>query len=182
MRTIDPKHYMKTDTLLLPSSLRIFKQYKTLADSAIKQIDEAGLHWKPETESNSIAIIMKHMSGNMLSRWSDFLTSDGEKEWRNRDAEFEEDNHSLQQIMADWEKGWNCLFAALEPLSNDDLTKIVHIRNEAHSVMEAVNRQIAHYSYHVGQIVYLAKAIKSDQWQTLSIAKGKSQAFNDSMK
>lgn len=182
MRTIDSKHHMKTDTLLLPSSLRIFKQYKTLADTAIKQIDEAGFHWKPEPESNSIAIIMKHMSGNMLSRWSDFLTSDGEKEWRNRDSEFEEDNHSREDIMAAWEKGWNCLFRALEPLTNDDLGKIVHIRNEAHSVMEAVNRQIAHYSYHVGQIVYLAKAIQSDQWQTLSIAKGKSKAFNDSMK
>ncbi|MES2779472.1 MAG: DUF1572 family protein [Bacteroidota bacterium] len=173
---------MKTDTLLLPSSLRIFKQYKKLADDAIKQIDESGLHWKPEPESNSIAIVMKHLSDNMLSRWSDFLTSDGEKEWRNRDTEFEEDQLSTKEIMAYWEKGWNCLFDALEPLTNDDLSKIVHIRGEAHSVMEAVNRQIAHYAYHVGQIVYLAKAIQSTQWQTLSIAKGQSKAFNDRMK
>jgi hypothetical protein len=173
---------MKTDTLLLPSSIRIFRQYKTLADTAIKQIDETGFHWKPEPESNSIAIIMKHMSGNMLSRWSDFLTTDGEKEWRNRDSEFEDDLQTAEQIIAYWEKGWACLFDALEPLTNEDLGNIVYIRNEAHSVLEAVNRQIAHYAYHVGQIVYLAKAIKSDQWQTLSIAKGKSKAFNDSMK
>ena len=173
---------MKTDALLLPSSIRIFKQYKTLADNAIKQIDEAGLHWKPEPESNSIAIIMKHMSGNMLSRWSDFLVSDGEKEWRNRDSEFEDEHASSTEIIAYWEQGWECLFSALEPLSNDDLAAIVYIRKEAHSVMEAINRQIAHYAYHVGQIVYLAKAIKSAEWQTLSIAKGKSQAFNDNMK
>jgi Protein of unknown function (DUF1572) len=173
---------MKTDTHLLSSSLRIFKQYKTLADKAIEQIDEGGLYWKPEPESNSIANIMKHMSGNMLSRWSDFLTSDGEKEWRNRDSEFEDNKGPVTDVFDDWEKGWNCLFEALEPLTNNDLGKIVYIRNEPHSVMEAINRQIAHYAYHVGQIVYLAKAIKSTQWQTLSIAKGQSQAFNDTMK
>ncbi|MES2558934.1 MAG: DUF1572 family protein [Bacteroidota bacterium] len=173
---------MKTETLLLPSSLRIFKQYKTLADNAVKQIEETGFRWEPEPGANSIAVIMKHMSGNMQSRWTDFLTSDGEKEWRTRDAEFEDDNRTVKEILADWEKGWNCLFAALEPLTNDDLARIVYIRLEAHSVMEAINRQIAHYAYHIGQIVYLAKTIQSHQWQTLSIAKGMSKAFNDSMK
>lgn len=170
---------MKTDTRLLPSSLRIFSQYKSLADKAIQQIDEQGLHWKPEPESNSIALIMKHMSGNMRSRWTDFLTTDGEKEWRNRDSEFEDAPASTKEIMEMWELGWNCLFEALESLTDDDLSRIVFIRKEPHSVMEAVNRQIAHYAYHVGQIVYLAKAIQSNKWQTLSIAKGKSQEFNN---
>jgi hypothetical protein len=172
---------MKTGTDLLPSALRIFKQYKELADKAIAQIDETAIHWKPEPESNSIYLIIKHMSGNMQSRWTDFLTSDGEKEWRNRDGEFEDDNISKAETLLLWEKGWACLFSALEPLGNDDLAKHVYIRGEAHSVMEAVNRQLAHYSYHVGQIVYIAKAIRSSQWHTLSIAKGKSQEFNNNM-
>lgn len=173
---------MKTELNLLSSSLRIFKQYKKLADDAINQLSNDGLFWKPEPESNSIAIILKHLSGNMLSRWTDFLTSDGEKEWRNRDGEFEAKNESVEDILTNWEKGWNCLFEALEHLSENDLGKIITIRNEPHSVMEAINRQIAHYAYHVGQIVYLAKAIQSSQWETLSIAKGKSQEFNNKMK
>jgi hypothetical protein len=173
---------MKTGTDLLPSSIRIFKQYKELADKAIAQIEETAIHWKPEPESNSIYLIIKHMSGNMQSRWTDFLTTDGEKEWRNRDGEFEDDSISKSEAILLWEKGWACLFNALEPLSAEDLVRVVRIRGEEHSVMEAVNRQIAHYAYHVGQIVYIAKAIRSHNWQTLSIAKGKSGAFNDSMK
>lgn len=173
---------MKTELNLLPSSLRIFKQYKKLADDAINQLSNDGLFWKPEPESNSIAIILKHLSGNMLSRWTDFLTSDGEKEWRNRDGEFEAKNESVEDILTNWKKGWNCLFEALEHLTENDLGKIITIRNEPHSVMEAINRQIAHYAYHVGQIVYLAKAIQSSKWETLSIAKGKSQEFNNKMK
>jgi hypothetical protein len=173
---------MKTGTDLLPSALRIFKQYKELADKAIAQIDETAIHWKPEPESNSIYLIIKHMSGNMQSRWTDFLTSDGEKEWRNRDGEFEDDTISKADALILWEKGWACLFGALEPLTNEDLARLVYIRGEAHSVMEAVNRQIAHYAYHVGQIVYIAKAIRSSQWHTLSIAKGKSQEFNNNLK
>lgn len=172
---------MKTGTELLPSSIRIFKQYKELADKAIAQVDEAGIHWKPEPESNSIYLVMKHMSGNMQSRWTDFLTSDGEKPWRNRDREFEDDIVSKAAAIEYWEKGWTCLFSAIDPLTEDDLKKIVYIRNEAHSVLEAINRQIAHYAYHVGQIVYIAKAYRSEAWQTLSIARGKSQEFNDTM-
>lgn len=172
---------MKTGTVFLPSAISIFKQYKGLADKAIAQIGETELHWKPEPESNSIYVIIKHMSGNMQSRWTDFLTSDGEKEWRNRDTEFEEDASTKAEALLLWEKGWACLFNAIEPLAAEDLGRIVHIRGEAHSVMEAINRQIAHYSYHVGQIVYIAKACRSAQWQTLSIAKGSSGAFNDNM-
>jgi hypothetical protein len=173
---------MKTGTELLPSSIRIFKQYKELADKAIAQVNEAGIHWKPEPESNSIYLVMKHMSGNMQSRWTDFLTSDGEKPWRNRDHEFEEDVISKADAIAYWENGWARLFNAIAPLNQEDLQKIVYIRSEAHSVMEAINRQIAHYAYHVGQIVYIAKAYRSEAWQTLSIAKGKSREFNDRMK
>lgn len=164
---------------MLPSFIRIFKIYKSLAERAVQQIDEDGLHWKPEPESNSIAVIMQHLSGNMRSRWTDFLTTDGEKEWRNRDSEFEEASASAAEVREKWEIGWNCLFRALEALTDEDLGKIVSIRKEPHSVLEAIHRQIAHYAYHVGQIVYLAKAIQSNKWQTLSIAKGKSQEFND---
>jgi Protein of unknown function (DUF1572) len=173
----------KTDTNYLQSSIRIFKQYKALAEKAFNQLPENGLMWKPDAESNSVYLIIKHMSGNMLSRWTDFLTTDGEKEWRNRDEEFEqEQSMNKTQILAMWESGWACLFAAIEPLHDNDLGKIVYIRGEAHSVLEAINRQIAHYSYHVGQLVFLCKQIQSEQWQTLSIARGKSTDFNNSMK
>lgn len=169
---------MKTGTSLLPSALAIFKQYKTLADKAIQQIPQTALHTQLDPESNSIYLIMKHMSGNMLSRWTDFLTTDGEKSWRKRDDEFEEDTLSFDESINLWEKGWACLFDTLESLTETDLSKIVTIRGEEHSVMEAINRQIAHYSYHVGQIVFIAKVIQSTNWQTLSIAKGKSDDFN----
>jgi hypothetical protein len=121
---------------------------------------------------------MKHMSGNMLSRWTDFLTTDGEKPWRNRDGEFEVDDVSDAAARIQWEKGWNCLFQTLDALTEKDLARIVTIRGEEHSVMEALNRQIAHYAYHVGQIVYIAKMIQAGAWQTLSIAKGQSAQFN----
>jgi hypothetical protein len=172
---------MKTGTALIPSMIRIFKQYKELADKAIAQAGLEGIHWKPEPESNSIYLVMKHMSGNMKSRWTDFLTTDGEKEWRNRDSEFEDNNVDLATALTMWKEGWACLFNALEPLSEADLARIVHIRSEPHSVMEAINRQIAHYAYHTGQIVYIAKAYRSTEWQTLSIARGQSGAFNDNM-
>jgi hypothetical protein len=169
---------MKTGTSFLPSAIFIFKQYKNLADKAIGQLTPEMLTVKPDSESNSISIIMKHLSGNMLSRWTDFLTTDGEKPWRNRDSEFEEQNPSFEDIVNYWEDGWNCLFATLNGLSEADLATIVTIRGEEHSVFEAIQRQIAHYAYHVGQIVYVAKLIQSDKWQTLSIAKGQSLQFN----
>lgn len=173
---------MKTGTLLLPSAIGIFKQYKTLADKAIQQIPQNLIHTKLDPESNSIYTIMKHMSGNMLSRWTDFLTTDGEKPWRTRDDEFEEDATSFEEAIVLWEKGWTCLFNTLESLDETDRSKIVTIRGEEHSVMEAINRQIAHYAYHVGQIVFIAKVFKSKDWQTLSIAKGKSDEFNKNYK
>lgn len=173
---------MKTDTYLIPSALAIFKQYKTLADKAIGQIPPSSLFIRIDPESNSIYIIMKHMSGNMQSRWTDFLTTDGEKSWRNRDAEFEEEPVSYEDAIVYWEKGWECLFNTLESLNESDLAKIVSIRGEDHSVMEAINRQIAHYAYHVGQIVFIAKVFKSSEWQTLSIARGQSEQFNQNYK
>ncbi len=173
----------KTSTDHLQSSLRLFKQYKQLAEGAIEQLSAEELFTKPEEESNSIFLMMKHLSGNMQSRWSDFLHSDGEKPWRNRDTEFEQNEMmTKEEIMNMWEKGWACLFDAITPLTSSNLGDITTIRGEAHSVMEAINRQIAHYSYHVGQIVFLAKMLRKGQWKTLSIAKGKSDEFNATLK
>ncbi len=173
---------MKTTTNPIESALGIFRQYKILAEKAIAQVSDEDFFKLPEPESNSIAIIVKHMSGNMLSRFTDFLTADGEKEWRDRDAEFEMNNMSKAELMAMWEKGWQCLFNALEQLQQSGLGRIVTIRNEPHSTLEAINRSLAHLSYHVGQIVFLAKMHQSDKWQTLTIAKRKSKEFNEGMK
>lgn len=162
----------------MQSSKKLFQYYKSLGDKAMAQIEEKDLFMKPNEESNSIAIIVQHLYGNMLSRWTDFLNTDGEKEWRNRDQEFEDWMKTKAEVMDSWEKGWKCLFDALDPLSEKDLDKLVYVRNEGHSVMEAVLRQIAHYSYHIGQIVYLAKTIKGEGWQTLSIAKNASGDYN----
>lgn len=148
-----------------------FLYYKRLGERTIDQLDEAALHWQYNGESNSIAVIVKHLRGNMLSRWTDFLTTDGEKQWRQRDDEFEDELPDRTALMARWEEGWACLFAALDSLTLEDMDKIVFIRNEAHTIMEAINRQLAHYSYHVGQIVYIGKMVKNDDWQTLSIAR-----------
>jgi hypothetical protein len=129
-------------------------------------------------DANSIAIIVQHLAGNMLSRWTDFLTTDGEKEWRNRDAEFETNITNKQDLLAYWNSGWQCLFNSLEPLTSSDLDKIIYIRNEGHTVLEAINRQLAHYPYHVGQLVFLAKLLAADKWKSLSIPKNKSQEYN----
>jgi hypothetical protein len=172
----------KTGTNYLASSIAIFKQYKTLADKAMEQIDEEAFFWQPNTASNSVYLIVKHMSGNMKSRWTDFLTTDGEKPWRNRDDEFEQNEKPTRdEIFTLWETGWTCLFDALNPLTEADLSKTMLIRNEPHSVMEGINRQIAHYASHVGQIVFLCKMISNEDWKTLSIAKGKSNEFNDKL-
>ena len=138
----------------LSSVKKLFAYYKKLGDDAMAQIADEKLLFSPNEDSNSIAIIVQHLAGNMLSRWTDFLTTDGEKEWRNRDAEFEVVIANKQDLLVFWNRGWQCLFHAIEPLTEADLDKIIYIRNEGHTVMEAINRQLAHYPYHVGQIIY----------------------------
>lgn len=162
----------------LSSVKKQFQYYKSLADKAITQVSDAQLDWQPNEASNSIAIIVKHMAGNMLSRWTDFLTSDGEKPWRNRESEFEGSYPSREAMLEHWEHGWKCLFEALESLTEADLERIIYIRNEGHTVMEAINRQLAHYPYHVGQIVYLARLQANEDWKSLSIPKGGSEVYN----
>lgn len=169
---------MNTSANFLAISRKMFQYYKGLADKSMAALNEEEIHFLPNEASNSIAILVHHMSGNMLSRFTDFLTSDGEKEWRNRDTEFEDSYATKAEMLADWDKGWNCLYAALDTLSEDNMMNIVYIRNEGHTVLEAITRQVAHYAYHAGQIVYLAKIIRNGEWQTLSIARGGSQAFN----
>jgi len=159
-------------------SIGVFQYYKKLAERAMAQCPDAGLFTILDAESNSIAIIVKHMAGNMRSRWTDFLTSDGEKPDRNRDTEFEAPPTTRAELMEMWERGWKLLFGALEPLGDADLTRTITIRTEPHSVMQAINRQVAHYSYHAGQIVYLARHFAGDKWQTLTIPKKKSAKFN----
>ena len=159
----------------------LFRHYKRLAERAIQQCPEEGLFLTLDDESNSIAIIVKHMAGNMRSRWTDFLTTDGEKPDRNRDTEFEDPPKNRADLMAIWERGWKILFDALEPLTDADLTRTITIRTEPHSVMQAINRQIAHYSYHVGQIVFLAKhsATKiTGNWTAITVPRNKSRVFN----
>ncbi|MDH3708847.1 MAG: DUF1572 domain-containing protein [Cyclobacteriaceae bacterium] len=164
----------------LESTLKQFQYYKLLGDRTFVQLSEEEILWQPGEESNSIAIIANHMVGNMLSRWTDFLTADGEKEWRNRDMEFESVIKNKAQLLARWEQGWDCLFQALDTVNEDNFDTIVYIRNQGHSILEAINRQLAHYSYHVGQIILLGKIIKGDQWQSLSIPKGQSEQYNHS--
>ena len=163
----------------LESIRKQFRYYKQLGDKTLQQVPADRLFWAANEDSNSIAIIVNHMSGNMLSRWTDFLSSDGEKEWRNRDQEFESVIETEEQLWEAWNKGWECLFAAIDPLTEDDLGKLAYIRNQGHTVVEAINRQLAHYAYHVGQIVFLGKMLAEDGWQSLSIPKGGSKAFNE---
>jgi hypothetical protein len=162
----------------LKSAKRQFLYYKSLGDKAIAQVADKELNWLPNYESNSIAIIVKHLHGNMLSRWTDFLTTDGEKPTRKRDGEFENDSPSRETILQWWEDGWKCLFDALETVTDEDLNTIIYIRNEGHTVLEAINRQLAHYPYHVGQIVYIAKMLKNHSWESLSIPRNNSNDYN----
>ena len=162
----------------LPSVIQRFEQYKLLAEKAFEQTTDEKLFWQFNAESNSIAIIMKHLSGNMLSRFTDFLSTDGEKKWRKRDAEFENTLLTKDELLQQWNAGWQCLFQALNALSEQDLGKEIFIRNQSHSVMDAINRQLAHYSYHIGQIVFIAKLLNDNSWKSLSIPKGKSDEFN----
>lgn len=166
------------DTSFLTSSLKQFEYYKSLGDKTLQQLTEDQVFQTPNSESNSIAIIVKHMAGNMLSRWTNFLTEDGEKEWRNRDDEFLNTFTTKHEVIAHWEKGWNCLLNTINSLTSEDLEKIIYIRNQGHTVTEAIQRQLCHYSYHVGQLVFLGKTITNSNWKSLSIAKNSSENYN----
>ncbi len=152
--------------------------YKTLGDKTIKRLTFEELQWQPGASSNSIAVIVKHLAGNMLSRWTNFKTEDGEKPWRNREDEFIDSFESKEDLVAYWENGWNCFLQALKSTEADELENIIYIRNQGHTISEAFNRQLAHYSYHIGQLVYTAKLIQGDTWVSLSIPKGASVTYN----
>jgi len=172
---MDANHYLDT-------TRKTFLQYKKLAEGAMAQLTDEQICWAPSSESNSIAAIVKHLWGNMLSRWTNLLTTDGEKDSRDRDAEFEPaDLKTKTAVMAKWEEGWKCMMDTLNALTPDDLDKIVKIRSEDHTVVQALQRQLAHYSNHIGQIIYLAKVQKDGDWKTLSIPKGQSKQFNQMM-
>ena len=155
-----------------------FEYYKMLGEKTFSQVEDEQLFWQYNEDSNSMATIVKHLWGNMLSRWTDFLTSDGEKPSRDRDAEFENDIKTREELLGKWNEGWSCLFNAINALTADDLERIIYIRNQGHTVMEAINRQLAHYPYHIGQIVYLGKMLAQNGWTSLSIPKGNSQTYN----
>lgn len=162
--------------------IKRFEYYKTLGDKSFLQLSEDQIFWQFNEESNSVAVIVKHISGNMLSRWTDFLSEDGEKPWRKRDEEFVNSFSTKDEVLEYWESGWKCLFGALNQINDGNLHSIIYIRNEAHTVLDAVLRQLAHYPYHIGQIVYIAKMMKDQDWKTLSIARNKSEDFNLEMK
>ena len=155
-----------------------FEYYKLLGERTFEQLADEHLFIQPAPESNSIAVIVKHLSGNMRSRWTDFLSTDGEKEWRKRDEEFLPDLQTRAEVMHAWQIGWHCLFSAFNELKESDRDAIVYIRNLGHTVTEAINRQLAHYAYHVGQIVYIGKMLAAENWQSLTIPKGKSETYN----
>ncbi len=163
----------------LADAIRTFRDYKRLAERAFAQVNDEDFFKTLDPESNSIAVNIKHMAGNMLSRWTDFLTTDGEKPERDRDMEFEMlPGTTKANLLAYWEQGWKCVFEAVEPLLPEDLMRTVRIRGQDHTVIQAINRQLAHYAYHVGQVVFLAKHFKSSEWQSLSVPRNKSAEFN----
>lgn len=169
---------MNNDSNYLESVKKQFQYYKMLGDKTFEQVSDENLFWQYNEDSNSIATIVKHMWGNMLSRWTDFLTSDGEKPWRQRDAEFESSMATRQEVIEKWEAGWKCLFDALDTITPDDLQKEIYIRNQGHTVIDAINRQLAHYPYHVGQIVFIGKMMREGHWISLTIPRGNSTAYN----
>jgi hypothetical protein len=173
--------FMKIGKLFLESVLKRFSDYKKLGERTFEQLSNEEMNLQPNNSSNSIAIIIQHLHGNMLSRWTNFLTEDGEKPWRKRDEEFELQPLTKEQLLALWNEGWKALLETISSLTPDDLSKTVTIRSEPLIVIDAINRQVAHYSYHVGQIVFLGKWMKEEQWQTLSIPKKGSAAFNEKM-
>lgn len=166
-------------TSYVSDSIAIFQMYKRLGDKAMEQCTDEQLYASIDPESNSIAVIVKHMAGNMRSRWTDFLTSDGEKPDRNRDSEFEDPPETRAELLELWETGWRILFSALEPLTDADMARTITIRSEPHSVMQAINRQVAHYAMHIGQIVMLAKHYRGESWKTVSVPKKMSAQFTE---
>jgi tartrate dehydratase beta subunit/fumarate hydratase class I family protein len=169
---------MEATNSYLESAKKQFLYYKTLGEKAMDQLEAEQLFVSINEDTNNIATIVKHLSGNMLSRWTDFLTSDGEKEWRNRDDEFVDTIKTKEELLANWNKGWECFLDALNGLQAEQLSEIIYIRNEGHTVIEAINRQLAHYPYHIGQIVFYAKMLKNSEWTSLSIPKNKSNSYN----
>lgn len=169
---------MQATEAYIESARKQFLYYKALGEKAMAQLQPEQLFYAPNEDTNSIAVIIKHLHGNMLSRWTDFLTSDGEKDWRNRDAEFENDIADKESLLNAWEAGWACLFAALDTVTPEKLNSIIYIRNEGHTVVEAINRQLAHYPYHVGQMVFFAKMLKQTAWDSLSIPRNNSAEYN----
>jgi hypothetical protein len=162
----------------LENSRQLFRYYKSVGDAAIERSTPEGLHWQYNAESNSIATIAKHVAGNSISRWTDFLTTDGEKDWRDRDDEFEDTIQTKEELLELWNKGWQCLFDAIDPLTDADLLRTVYIRGQAHTVLEAINRQLAHLPYHTGQMVLIAKMLAGENWVSLTIPKGESKKFD----
>ena len=160
------------------SAKKEFEYYKLLAEKTFGQLTDDQLFNQFNGESNSIATIVKHLCGNMLSRWTDFLTTDGEKEWRKRDEEFENDICTREELLQKWQEGWSCLFKALDSISDDDLSRVIYIRNQGHTILEAINRQLSHYPYHIGQIVFIGKMLSDKNWNSLSIPKGGSKEYN----
>ena len=169
---------MEINNNYLENIKKQFLYYKTIGEKAIEQLESEQLFAVANENSNSIAVIIKHLSGNMISRWTDFLTTDGEKEWRNRDSEFTETIKTREDLLDIWEKGWNCFFDAINNIKSDQLSVIIYIRNEGQTVVEAINRQLAHYPYHIGQIVFYAKMLKQSEWKSLSVPKNKSTDYN----
>lgn len=161
--------------------IKRFLYYKELGDKTFVQLSEEQMFWQYNEESNSVAVIVKHIAGNMLSRWTNFLTEDGEKHWRNRDEEFVNSFKTKHEVLDYWEKGWSCLLEALKQITEENINYPIYIRGEKHSVLDAVLRQLAHYPYHIGQIIYIAKMVKNEDWKTLSIARNKSSEFNKLM-
>ncbi|MDF2850238.1 MAG: hypothetical protein K0S31_923 [Sphingobacterium multivorum] len=162
----------------LATCIKQFQYYKSLGDKTLAQLSTEQLFWQPNDSSNSIALIVKHLGGNMLSRWTDFLTTDGEKQNRNLDQEFENSWVDRDELITYWNAGWSCLFQAIESLEEEDLAKIIYIRNQGHTVMEAILRQLAHYPYHIGQMLYIGKICLDDKWTSLSIPKSSSASYN----
>lgn len=162
----------------LSSVRKQFEYYESLGDKTFRQLSDEELFWQANEYTNSIAVIVGHLWGNMLSRWTDFRTTDGEKEWRNRDREFEQTIQSREELLSKWQEGWQCLYRALDTVGDHELEELVYIRNQGHSIIEAVNRQLCHYSYHVGQIVAIGTQLRGGEWQSLSIAKGASKVYN----
>lgn len=169
---------METSSIYLESVKKQMLYYKTIAEKAMEQLEVEQLFISVNENTNSIATIVRHMSGNMLSRWTDFLTTDGEKVWRKRDEEFENTIQTREELLNIWNEGWNCFFSAIIDLQPDDLSRIIYIRNEGQTALDAINRQLAHYPYHIGQIVFYAKMLKKEEWNSLSIPKNKSKDYN----